>query len=100
MAVSLFELGVLINRSISKEEEFYFSGSYFVSRFVAITNGELSNLYDEIINQTKLPVVSGINFREDSSIMFNIGKNVHAVRLCLREACASVRRCRSYGAGT
>ena len=54
MAASLFELGLLVNRPISKEEEFYFSGSYFVSRFVCDNEfKELSNLYDEIVDQVK-----------------------------------------------
>lgn len=54
MAISLFELGMLVNRPISQEEEFYFSGSYFVSRFVCDNEfRKLSNLYDEIIDKVK-----------------------------------------------
>jgi hypothetical protein len=54
MAISLFELGVLVNRPISQEEEFYFSGGYFVSRFICDNEfRELSGLYDAITDQVK-----------------------------------------------
>jgi hypothetical protein len=55
MAVSLFELGLFVRRAISKEEEFYFSGSYFVGRFICDNQFQkLSKLYDEIIDQVKV----------------------------------------------
>jgi hypothetical protein len=54
MAISLFELGLLVSRTINTEEEFYFSGSYIVSRFVCDSEWrEISFLYDEIIKEVK-----------------------------------------------
>ena len=52
-AVTLFEKGLLNNIPVSKNDEFYFSGKYHISRFLCDGGYELiSELYDKIVDTT------------------------------------------------